>query len=179
MDFNWNKVIPVDNIIQLPNINNNIVCKKQNVNGSNNDDEDIRYASQSDQTSAKNLVLHFMKPNGIIFGFHNVRSISKIHTDVNITMQTYNIDIYCIAETWLHSSFPTSLLQFNGYKIHRLDRPTHGGGVLILVNNKISSHIENTIMSPTIELLHVSLDIRSSLPIHVICIYKPPSIPAS
>ena len=113
--------------------------------------------------------------SGLIIAFHNIRSICNKMLDVLLAINQYNIDIFCLAETWLHSMFPTALLQFNGFKIHRLDRPTHGGGVLVLVRNSIMSHIENTIMNGSIELIHVSITIKCSKPINIICVYKPPN----
>ena len=47
------------------------------------------------------------------------------------------VDVMAINETWLNSSIYNASLMLPGYAIFRLDRPTHGGGVLILVEINI------------------------------------------
>ena len=67
-------------------------------------------------------------------------------------------------ETWLHSNIPNAELFFQNFKIFRLDRPKkRGGGLITLVSNQLSSHLENTLVLDHIELIHISVD-RMFLP---------------
>ena len=92
-----------------------------------------------------------------------------------LLLQQYGIDIMSINETWLKSIIANNSLFLPGYRIFRLDRETHGGGVAFLVHNKYNSHIENTILSPCIELMHISISLMASNAINVVTLYRPPS----
>ena len=89
-------------------------------------------------------------------------------------LKQYNIDIFTINETWLNYNITNASLYIPGYHIIRLDRPTSHGGIAILVANQYKSVIENTIISHSIELLHVALELPYSKPINIISVYHPP-----
>jgi len=65
-------------------------------------------------------------------------------------------------------------LLFDGYTISRLDRISRGGGILILTKNKYKITIENTHLSESIELLHISCEVKESHPLQIITVYRPP-----
>ena len=70
---------------------------------------------------------------------------------------------------WLKSEISNSSLFIpNLYRIFRLDRQTHGGGIALLIRNNINALTESTILFPCLELLHVTLSFPSSMPINVI-----------
>ena len=114
-------------------------------------------------------------PKGIIFAFVNICSIfNKMASIFSLLLQNH-IDIFLFNETWLSSLIPNRMLYFPGYRMHRLDRDSHGGGLLFLVKNRFNSSIENGIMSEYLELLHVTLELPCTAPINIICIYRSPS----
>ena len=52
----------------------------------------------------------------------------------------YNIDVLCIAETKIDTSFPESEFILKGYrKLYRLDRLAGSGGRLVYINSNIAS----------------------------------------
>ena len=61
----------------------------------------------------------------------NIRSIYYKLSDIFTLIQVYGVKIIAVTETWFTSAISTSELLFHGYSLHRIDRPTHGGGVLI------------------------------------------------
>ena len=89
-------------------------------------------------------------------------------------MIQYQIDFLCLNETWLNSSYPNSLLHFPGYQIFRLDRPSTGGGVMILTKNGYKCHLENTLITDTIEIIHIAIDLPSTSPINLVTLYRSP-----
>ena len=119
--------------------------------------------------------IHKHIQNGIIIGHLNICSIISKTLSLYAILQQHNVDIMSINETWLHDSLPNSSLFLPGYKIYRLDRQTHGGGVAFLVSNKYSSTVENTLITHSIELLHIVLELPSTKPINIITLYHPPS----
>ena len=118
-------------------------------------------------------------PSGLCFGHLNVCSLFSKTLSIYSLLQEFDIDIMSLNETWLNCGITNANLYLPGYCIFRLDRSTRGGGVSILVSNKYKSVHENVIMSPSIELLHITLELCCTAPINIISIYRPPlsSIP--
>ena len=91
-------------------------------------------------------------------------------------MEKYNICLLGVCETWLNDSIKNAELLLDGYNIHRIDRDfDKAGGLCFIVKKGIISHIENVILTPVIELIHISIDNIKSKSIQCILIYKPPS----
>jgi len=90
--------------------------------------------------------------------------LSKFQSYVYST--PYNI--YCISETWLHDSiFDGEILSY-GYTIYRKDRGSRGGGVLIAIEDSVSS---SSLPSPTdLEVISVSIDLSND-PITLCTVY--------
>ena len=111
---------------------------------------------------------------GLIFGHLNICSLSNKCLSLYHYLIYYNISILSLNETWLSTSITNGSLYLPGYKIVRADRPTRGGGIAFLVCNKINCIVENIIMSESLELLHISIEIKSCKPISFISVYRPP-----
>ena len=57
------------------------------------------------------------------------------------------IDIFMISETKIDNTFPISQFTMTGYTIpFRLDRASHGGGIILFVREDISCKITKTAM---------------------------------
>ena len=104
----------------------------------------------------------------------NICSILSKSLSLYAILQQHHVDIMTVNETWLHESYTNASLYLPGYNIHRLDRQSHGGGLAVLVSHKFGSTIENTILTPSIELLHIVLELPYSKPINVITVYHSP-----
>ena len=48
--------------------------------------------------------------------------------DVIDILDSQNLDILCVSETWLHPNVDDSFLVFPGYRVARRDRPGLSGG---------------------------------------------------
>lgn len=80
-----------------------------------------------------------------------------------------NIDILLLNETFLK---PHHKLQLGGYKIHREDRLTHGGGVLIAVKNNLVHKLLPKINTSSIENISIQITINSR-PVIFTAAYNP------
>jgi exonuclease III len=106
----------------------------------------------------------------------NINRLSAKTADINLLLSSYNISILCLTETWLSLNLPTTALFLSPlYNTVRFDRPNVGGGVLVLINKSFIYEVENTLLSPNVELVHVSVKWKYVKTIHVITVYRPPS----
>ena len=53
--------------------------------------------------------------------------------EIKILIHQNSFDILAISETWLSDKIPNELVNIPGFNVHRKDRPSHGGGVLIYI----------------------------------------------
>ena len=91
-----------------------------------------------------------------------------------------NIDILCIAETKLDSSFPESQFQMPGYTMpYRLDKTANSGGLLVYVKETIPSKLLHEITIPSeIQAIPIEINFRKSKWL-ILPIYKPPNLEES
>ena len=107
-----------------------------------------------------------------LFWFTNARSIAnKISELSNIVAITKPL-FFCITETWLSNVIPTTALNLENYKIHRRDRESKGGGVLIAVRNDLLD--EEMSLNFNTEICYVDL-ICFTKKIRIVCCYIPKS----
>ena len=86
-------------------------------------------------------------------------------------MYSTPFNVYCITETWLKDDIYDNEILPSEYTLYRKDRSSRGGGVLIAVNNIISS---NLISSPSdLELVAINLNLKNES-ITVCTVYIPP-----
>ena len=73
-----------------------------------------------------------------------------------------NLDVFLISETKIDSSFPEAQFLHDGYsKPHRKDRSLGCGGLLIYVNDNISSGILNHHTIPDdVEIMCVEINLK-------------------
>ena len=67
-----------------------------------------------------------------------------------------SIDILLLNETFLK---PNHRFQIPGYKVHRKDRISHGGGVAIVIKSTLKHNVESSFPTKLIENLCVSVDL--------------------
>lgn len=106
----------------------------------------------------------------------NVRSLCPKINHIKHILQSENISVLGITETWLSNQIPTDLVEIEGYDFFRVDRGSRGGGVGIYVlsslkpsiifrENQINAHLENIWLS-----LHIfNIDIKIGV------LYRPPN----
>lgn len=111
----------------------------------------------------------------LCMGLLNVCSLyHKVPFLIN-TLQFHNIGIICVTETWLNEAISSYELFMSDFDIHRCDRLSRGGGVLIAVRKKFSSTLENVLSTSSLELIHISIDRPFCKSLQVVCVYRPPN----
>ena len=108
--------------------------------------------------------------------FVNICSLYNKISDLNHILKSQDVDIACVVESWLNSDISNSELLIFGYKVFRLDRTAKkGGGVILFIKSTISFEPENSFISDTCELIHVSINHGIAKPLQLIVLYRPPS----
>ena len=80
--------------------------------------------------------------SSVKFGFINVRSLFCHIDELRIFMNDHNIDIFCVAETWLNDKINNNSVALNGYNILRYDRKhKRGGGVCIYFRKQFNMKV--------------------------------------
>ena len=77
----------------------------------------------------------------------NLINVNSIRNKFDLLMNIFknDIDILMISETKIDSSFPISQFTMTGYSIpFRIDRTSHGGGILLFVRKEIPCKIIKT-----------------------------------
>ena len=74
---------------------------------------------------------------GLQISFLNICHLLNKKDEVEEFIHKHNIDIMCLAETFLTSETPDSLVNIPNYKLIRQDRPGFGGGVAAYVRSSL------------------------------------------
>jgi hypothetical protein len=115
-----------------------------------------------------------------IFSHLNINSLRNKFHEVSELLSNDYVDLLCISETKLDSSFTSSQFHVTDFKIHRKDRDAHGGGLMIYVRSSIPHRLRNDLSTnivsdySDIEILVLELMLKGEKVI-MICVYKPPS----
>ena len=117
-------------------------------------------------------------------GHLNVRSLMPSIDDVIDTLDSQNLDILCLSETWLKPDIDNNFLVFPGYRTVRRDRPGpgdgsgKGGGVCVIHRETLRVEtLKVASAGRAIESLWLSVMSVTTIVIGVI--YRPPSAPVS
>jgi len=132
-------------------------------------------SQQANNTIANSVTNVFPPPttgnNSISVCFFNARSlVNKLDLFKSYVLSTFH-DIICVTETWLSDNIFNAEILPPSYSIHRNDRATRGGGVLIAVKDSLP--ITNVDRPVDIEMVSVTL--KLSNPLTIGCIYLPPN----
>ena len=102
---------------------------------------------------------------------HNLRSLVNKLSLFQSYVYSTPFNVYCITETWLKDDIYDNEILPAEYTLYRKDRSSRGGGVLIAVNNIISS---NLISSPSdLELVAINLNLKNdSITICTVYIFR-------
>lgn len=100
----------------------------------------------------------------------NCNSIKKRQHEFANFLNTNKIDICCLNETKLDH---TKRFNIYGYKIHRHDRNTDGGGVAILIKNNIKHCLIQTNVQTSLEHVAINLFTNNGT-LTMIAAYNPP-----
>lgn len=121
--------------------------------------------------SQPNLIQVNLSSESITVCFFNARSLVNKLPQFQSLVLSLNYDVICVTETWLTDLiFDQEILPSN-YIIHRNDRKSRGGGVLIATKSSIHA----TSFSNPDHLEIVSLLLHLHVPLALCCIYIPPT----
>lgn len=101
----------------------------------------------------------------------NARSIIRRLPGLNALLAEYEVDVFCICETWLTEA---NFLNIPGYHILRKDRSEPYGGVLIGVRHGIEFHSLPVTTSCPIEVVVCSIKVKD-FTCSVLSVYIPPN----
>ena len=134
----------------------------------------------SDSTSSKTDVSfdsdHPLFHNSSVVLCHiNIRSLLPSLEEVRELLSGLSRPaILGVTETWLHSSVTVGEISVPGYVVHRRDRNSRGGGVLVYVAHSCRSWRRPDLEDPTVEVVWVELRVESH-PMLLCDVYRPPS----
>ena len=124
-----------------------------------------------------NFKICHLNVNSLLAGVNISRHIDsqqskfdEIHSTLIIENQ---FDIIALSETWLDNSISDELIQLNNYTLYRRDRNRRGGGVLLYVNQSLSSCRRPDLEFEGSEMAWVEVTINK-LKVLICCCYRPP-----
>ena len=103
----------------------------------------------------------------------NARSLRNKLNYFSALLDSINPCIVAVSESWLDPSIPDSMLDvFNKFHITRNDRPSRGGGSLLMISNSFRCHdIPSNVVIPGVELVCVDVFNKTDK-IRVIVLYR-------
>jgi exonuclease III len=113
------------------------------------------------------------------FLLFNARSLNNKMPELHYLLQSYEVDVLCVTETWLHTAIANcTILNGCSYSIFRTDRPTlrYGGGVCIITKNSTTRSV-SVALPPKFSHLELCVtDILSRYNrLRLFVCYQPPS----
>lgn len=113
------------------------------LNSSTSSDSLLVDSSYLDSTSSDSVVNLFMKTSGKLVNICLINAMSLLSCieDVFALMIKQKIHLVAITETWLDEFVGDSEVCLTGYTIMRNDRNRRGGGVAILVSNRLGHRV--------------------------------------
>src|SRR5436190_1873235 len=111
--------------------------------------------------------------------YQNVRGMKTKLKDIYNEILVNSYDIILFTESWLNKSvLDGEICDLNNYFLYRRDRDNpdkaEGGGVMILINNRLKSKIQTSWVSEA-EDLWVTLCLHNNIKVHLCVVYIPPS----
>ena len=114
----------------------------------------------------------------LIFGHLNVNSVRNKFEEVSEVLNNDYMDIFGLSETKVDDSFPSSQFNISNYKLHRQDRTSYGGGLIMYVKSSIPHRRRNDILSDSmygVESIVIETKFKNEK-IFFILVYKPPNV---
>ena len=115
--------------------------------------------------------------SGLKFSYINIRSLYHKVCDLLFFINENNIDVIFMVETWLNDTISSTELHtyFINFSLFRIDRDLNrGGGILVLISSKYIAKLENSQITPELEILHVSIELNNRKSLEVVTLYRPP-----
>ena len=126
---------------------------------------------------AKNFVFQTDgNKQGMRIAHLNIRGITSKIDEVKSILLEYKIDIFCLSETFLDLTKPSTFFKINNYDILRKDRVTgQGGGLLCFIRKGIPFQMINSLDPVIPESMTLKITQTNTLPFIICLLYRPPS----
>lgn len=117
----------------------------------------------------------------LVIKYQNVRGLRTKMSECYKQIRSLNIDLYCLTETWLNESHPSSLIFPSDYAVHRSDRSeamaSRGGGVLTAVRRDIHAFRRHDLETEDVDSVWIQIVINKNVkPFLLGNIYIPPGM---
>ena len=95
--------------------------------------------------------------------FLNAQSLSgKVHDLHNFIFSRPIVPfVIGVVETWFNSSTPYECVNVPAYSALRYDRPTHGGGIMLLIRDDCHIFSSNHLCFGPVQVLHADIECTS------------------
>ena len=114
-------------------------------------------------------------PKNLIVGHLNVNGLRNKFSEIEYMVLQNTLDILFVSETKLDESFPKHQFNVTGFKSHRADRNSHGGGIMSYIRDDIPHRrrhdFEDIVKSP-VETIILKAMIRNETWLFT-CPYNP------
>lgn len=113
---------------------------------------------------------------GLKIAHLNVNGLVKKIDNIRILLNRAKIDVLTISESKLCNDISDAEIKIPNFKLYRLDRDRHGGGVAIYCSENLSSFDHSKLSNKEFESLWIKIKLKQSKPIHICSTYRSPSI---
>ena len=107
------------------------------------------------------------------FSFNAQSLCNKLAAFEYCISNDFQNSVICVCETWLMESISSALFSKYGFHVFRADRPTRGGGILVLVPTELQCSLIYSERSNEFEAIVVEIRFAEQS-FHVCTIYRPP-----
>lgn len=108
------------------------------------------------------------------FAFFNVRSLTKNFPEFKAFLLRKGYDIVGVSETWLTSNVSNNLLNIDGYRFIRKDRPSRGGGIAVYLRSDWNCELLRGNVSEYLEEIWLKISIKKRTYLFG-SLYRPPA----
>ena len=107
-------------------------------------------------------------------GHLNINGIRSKIDFLRIFLRKHKFDILCLNETKVDSTVSDSAISVPGYNIFRQDRTCHGGGVMILAADHLTTKKLSHVSKKSNETLWLEVKRKNCKSVYVCSVYRPP-----
>lgn len=162
---------------------NNFNCSHSidfNVNQSICDSENQSNTDCSDPVSVELKRIRAKNAKNIIIAHVNINSVKNKFEYLKDILSEGLVDVLCVTETKLDSSYSNTLFSCNNFKCYRKDKTSRSGGIIVYVRSDIPhnriSKLELIDHACHIESIVIEFDCKK-YKLVLMCAYKNPNVP--
>ena len=131
--------------------------------GKNRSNNSTQSNTRTNSGRSSNIILHI-----------NSRSLLRHIHELRLILKDQTPSLIAITETWLDSTIHNIEVEVGGYRIERLDRNRHGGGICLYIAEGIKYKRRADLETQESEILWIDAKIGHTKLIFG-CVYRPPN----